>query len=192
MLTKYGHARIEFNSKSYDLIPSFINISKLGTPAEIIELFKMMLDDSPWYCKFDLALTVLECCHGKPLPVELTGKIEVNGWNNSICYLAPKHTSEMFNDVIALAMHCLKHAIVGDVDYEPASSDKALEEFDPYEFIELAIEHLNCSRDDAANMTMTEFVRRMRLKFPPKKEEETATEAQQRAMVEYMKSIGAH
>ena len=179
MLIGYGHAKIEFKEQVFNLIPSFSNMAKLGTPKEIIEIFGFLLDDSPWYVKFDVSLTVLEACAGKALPVELTGKVKVNGWTKEINYFGPKNNLNMLTDVIVLATHCLKHGICGDVETKGGESSEKLEEFDAYSYIEMALEHLNASREEAATMTMTEFVRRMRAKYPDNQEKESGKMSQQ-------------
>lgn len=179
MLTGYGHAKIHFKDQVFNLVPSFANMAKLGTPKEIIEMFGFLLDDSPWYVKFDVSLTVLEACAGEALPVELTGKVEVSGWTKAISYFGPKNNLNMLTDVIVLATHCLKHGICGDVETEGGGNSEKLEEFDAYSYIEMALEHLNASREEAATMTMTEFVRRMRAKYPDNKEKENGKMSQQ-------------
>ncbi len=171
MLTGYGHAKIQFKDQVFNLVPSFANMAKLGTPKEIIEIFGFLIDDSPWYVKFDVSLTILEACAGESLPFELTGKVEVNGWKNTITYLMPTHGKEMINDIIVIAVHCLKHGICGNVDNDSKEEPEPLKEFDAYSYIDMAITHLGADREEAASMTMTEFVRRMRAKFPDNKEE---------------------
>jgi hypothetical protein len=165
MLLAYGHAEIEWQGVKYRLAPTFANIAKLGSPVEIVELFKSFtLSGAPWH-KFNIALIVLNACSDKAIPESLTGRVKFSESQQRFLYVQPSHNLPMINDAVILAEHCLLHGICGKV--ESKGDGKPMEEFDAYAFIELAQEHLNSSLEDAANMTMTQFVRRMEAKFPP-------------------------
>jgi len=170
LMLAYGHGQIEIGSEVYTFVPSFLNISKIGEPHEIINTFKNVIyNDSVW--SFNDALNVLNCCCDKELPTEFTGHVARSDWSGNSVYVAPRHGVNVYSDIINLAIHCLKHGITGVVDYDIESDGEPSQSFDAYEYIELATEIFKCSIDEAAKMTMTEFLRRLDAKFPERKKE---------------------
>ncbi len=171
MLLEYGHVMISYDGVDYTLTPSFSNIAKLGKPKEIISKFKRFVSLDNNLAKWHLSMDVLECCCDKELPIKLVGSTVFSEKKQRFIYMQPAHGMPMFNDCITLAEHCLRHGVCGvcdshdDVDYD----SEPVSEFDAYKFIEIAMEHLNASRSDASTKTMTEFSRRMALKFPSQK-----------------------
>lgn len=166
MLTSYGHAKIEWNGDTYCLSPTFVNMAKIGSPTEIIEDFKSFITTSSFAHKFNIALNVINSCSDKPLPEELTGRMQFSEWQQKSLYVKPKHGLPMAKDIITLAEHCFIHGICGKSD-KKTTSGEPLKEFDAYAFMELARVHLGLSSIEASNMTMTEFSRMMDAKFPP-------------------------
>jgi len=181
MLLAYGHAEIEWQGVKYRLAPTFANIAKLGSPVEIVELFKSFVSPGADWYKFDIAMTVLNACCDTELPERLVGRVKFSERQQRFMYVQPSHGLPMFDDVITFADHCLRHGICGQAESSSEGGDP-LTEFDAYSFIEMAQEHLNTSLDDAANMTMTQFVRRMNAKFPPK-ESDGPTQDQEAALL---------
>ena len=76
MLTAYGHARIEWEGRVFNLSPSFVKIAKIGTPPEIIETFKDFV--STTQAMVSDIITLAEHClvHGVCGKVESKGKGE--------------------------------------------------------------------------------------------------------------------
>ncbi len=187
LLKEYGHGCIEYSGVKYVVVPSFINISAIGTPTEIIDTVKNLNSDDliDVYCS---AFSILQSCCDVDFPPELFGDLSATDEGINQLDVSP----EQINDLIVLANHCVLHGIVGKVDFKGAEGDP-LTEFDAYEYIDLAVEHFNLGYDDAAKMTMTQFVRRMRTKYPEahkKQAAKAAKESEQKAMVEYMKRNG--
>lgn len=165
LLVEYGHAQIKWGDEVFTLSPSLINISKLGSKTEIVELLKVFM--SPFtrsITKFGIAIDVLNACSDRPLPHELTGSTEFSEKRGILLYRKPRHNLPMFEDCITLAEHMIVHGIIGNVEGD--EDGEPMTEFDAYKVMEVAMEHLSLSRDDSANMTMTEFIRRMQLKYP--------------------------
>lgn len=160
LLKKYGHGSIEYDGVKYVIVPSFINISKIGEPTDIIETIKGLHSSDPLdvYCS---AFSILQSCCDDDFPRELFGDLSMTDDGINKLDVSP----EQINDLIVLATHCVKHGVVGDVE-TTSESGEPLTEFDAYEYIDLAVEHFNLSYDEAAKMTMTQFVRRMRTKYP--------------------------
>jgi len=190
MLLAYGHAEIEWQGEKYRLAPTFANIAKLGTPIEIVELFKSFSNtDIVWY-KFTAAINILNACSDKYIPNELVGYVEFDDDQDRFIYHHPCHGLPMLDDVITLANHCLLHGIIGKIDKK--IDGEPMTEFDAYAFIELARVHLDMSRDEAAGLTMTEFVRMMNVKFPPKKEEGLSVEENDEMLAWFKEQNRAH
>ncbi len=160
LLKKYGHCSIEYGGVKYVVVPSFINISKIGEPTDIVETIKGLHSSDPLdvYCS---AFSILQSCCDEDFPPELFGDLSVTDSGINELDVSP----EQINDLIVLATHCVKHGVIGDVETK-GEKGEPLTEFDAYEFIDLAVEHFSLSYDDAAKMTMTQFVRRMRTKYP--------------------------
>tara|TARA_R100000951_G_C2639886_1_gene180579 strand:- start:212 stop:787 length:576 start_codon:yes stop_codon:yes gene_type:complete len=186
MLTAYGHVKIEWGEKIFNLSPSFVNIAKLGSPKEIIDTFKDFIASSNLIVKFSIALNVLECCSDKEIPRALTGGVKFSERQQKFLVANPEHGQAMVSDVITLAEHCLIHGVCGKV--ETKGKGDAIKEFDAYSYMELARIHLNLSLDDAAQMTMTEFLRLMAAKFPPEKNEDEPTFEEEAELLAWFKS----
>ena len=170
MLLEYGHAEIKWGGESYRLTPSFSNIAKLGKPKEIVDTFHTFISiGTSDLTKFGIALDVVNACCDKELPTKLTGEVVFSERKGKFLYKMPNHNLPMFHDIIMLAHHCLLHGICGNVESESDDKGDPITEFDAYRFIEMAIEHLHASREEAASMTMTEFVRRINVKYPQEK-----------------------
>ncbi len=181
MLTAYGHSKIEWGDKTFNLSPTFANIAKIGSPTEIIDTFKSFISASNVVFKFAIALDVLRCCSEPELPEAFTGTLKFSERQQRFMITQPKHGINMINDVIVLAEHCLIHGICGKIERE--SSVEPVTEFDAYSYMELARIHLGLHADDAAKMTMTEFCRLMEAKFPPEKNENIGSRKEQEEMV---------
>lgn len=173
VLTAYGHVKIEWGDRAFNLSPSFVNIAKIGNPKEIIDTFKDFIASNNLIVKFAIALNVLECCSDKEIPRALTGGVKFSERQQKFMLVNPEHGEAMIRDVIILAEHCLIHGVCGKV--ESKGKGEPVTEFDAYSFMELARIHLNLSLDDASKMTMTEFLRLMDAKFPPEKNEDEAS-----------------
>ena len=186
MLTAYGHAKIEWEGRAFNLSPSFVNIAKIGTPPEIIETFKDFVSTTHLITKFSIALNVLECCSDAELPRELTGGVKFSERQNRFLIVNPTHGQAMVSDIITLAEHCLVHGVCGKV--ESKGKGEPLTEFDAYSYMELARIHLNLSLDDASRMTMTEFLRLMEAKFPPVRNENEVSAKDEADLLEWFNS----
>lgn len=171
MLLDYGHAKISWKGEEYNLTPSFSNIAKIGRPKEIIDMFKRFITLDDCLAKWHIAINILDACCDRELPSKLIGSTVFSERKQRFIYVQPAHGMPMFNDCITLAEHCLRHGVCGVYDSgdDSDSESGSINEFDAYWFIEMAMEHLSASRDDAATMTMTEFARRMAIKFPSNK-----------------------
>lgn len=174
MLTQYGHVKIRWQDKDYVLSPNLINMSKLGTPKEIIEDFKQFIEASVIW-KFIIASRIVDACSDTEIPEGLIGAVKYSKNKNRFMYVQPKHGLPMINDVIVLAEHLYIHGICGKLESNKSKGEK-IEEFDPYKIMEMARVHLEVSAEEASKMTMTEFLRMVRVKFPPEESDRPSEE----------------
>lgn len=190
MLTAYGHAQIEWQGDKYRLAPTFANIAKLGSPVEIVELFKSFISPGAAWHKFNIAVSVLNACSDKPIPEKLIGFVKFSDRQQRFMYHQPSHGLPMFNDAITLAEHCLLHGICGKIDKK--GDGDPLKEFDAMAFIELARIHLDMDRKESSELTMTEFCRLMEVKFPPAKEDGLSAEENDDMLAWFKEQNKAH
>ena len=159
LLKKYGHGRITVDGEQFTILPSFSNIADIGTPKEIVQAIKLIGKVNHISLKW--CFDIVQACCDKELPKEFKPSFDMasNG------ALIPSMPDWALNDLLALAYHCIKHGVIGDV--EPSGeAGEPMTEFDAYEYIDLAASHFKMTYEEAANMTMTQFVRRMRTEYP--------------------------
>ena len=189
MLTRYGFGAIYIDDKEYKISPTFQNIDKLGTPREIISKFSDFCSATKFIDLIMVSIEILDCCCSEPLPIEYTG--EVVATPRGLKYKPSKlNGMNTANDMIALASHCLKYGVIGVTDGNGGEGEP-ITEFDVYYFIGLAQEHLNKSREQAADMPLTEFLKAWDIKFPEakKKREERLTKAEQKSLFAYQDEL---
>lgn len=169
MLTRYGFGAIHIDDKQYKISPTFQNIVKLGNPKEIIETFTAFFNCPSINWQYHRAVEILQACCEPNLPDKITGRFKV--YENGKMKLINPPSADFMHDIIVLAGHCLRYGIVGVTDEESLEEGEPIKEFDPYYFIGLATEHLGRTREQAADMTLTEFMMAWDIKFPEQKKE---------------------
>ncbi len=107
-------------------------------------------------------------------------------------YVKPSHDLDMFNDVIVLAEHLLLHGICGKVEEKTKGKGEKLDEFDAYEYMEMARINLGQTPEQASNMTMTEFIRLAQRKHPPEKSDAPDEELDSQLLDWFNDNNGVH
>jgi hypothetical protein len=181
-----GYAYITAGGQTYELAPSFCNIANIGSPMEVIAVYKrlsMGVINTSTYCD---VCTVLEACG---LPGELYGGIKFSE-RQSKTLIAPGLLP--IQDAYMLALHSLKHGISGtseQVEENNEGKPQPVTEFDAYTHIINAMEHFGMSVEEAENLTMTKYVRLVSAKIKAhnqsKARKEPSKEEQQSAMDNY-------
>lgn len=193
-LTAVGEVGIETEGRSYLLRPSLFSMSRVGTPAEIIQICAVLMAEEPEdptllkafrKLRFDYALTVLYACAGdqdigdlvgglvpanRPMP-ELYSRPfqlhELRQLNSRPRYVAGVMPMEA---ILAIARSLVRHGVMGNI--EPTSSTgkpekgEYLSEFKAVDYASAAMAHLGMSESEAWAMTMTTFISAMRSKYP--------------------------
>ena len=194
MLLSYGYTEIEYCGEIYRFTPSFKNIERIGSPKDIISVFEAVINaELAWYITLNAAVKVMQACCDKEIPVELTGESKLSQWSSNIIYAKPK-SGMTIEQVRILACHLLAHGVVGKVKID-GSSGEAIKEFDVSEYVESAVTMLDVSHEEASNMSMTQFIKSVKAKYPEidKKDDETrmgVTADEQRHMVKEMQRVG--
>lgn len=175
ILTSIGEIGVEAGGRQVKFRPSLAAMTRIGTPAEIVETFVAVCGTPPltgneyldtnmfkrWRREqFNAALSVLLSCTEEPIDW-LVGY--VNERLNYVRGLLP------LEDIVGLAMGLLKHGVMGDLPARdvPQGEDGYVSEFKARDFALAAMAHLGATEADAWNMTMTSYIGAMRSKFPP-------------------------
>lgn len=150
MQTRYGHAKVSFgDGREFFIVPSLCNISKIGSPREIVSTVKSLGDTYDIAQAYLSACLILDACG---LPQDVTGGIDYSERQKK-WLMSPG--SIPVDDVFTLAWHCVKHGISGASDSEEAG--EPIEEFNADQLIMIAVEHLGLSLSEAESLTMTQF-----------------------------------
>ncbi len=182
-----GYAYITAGGHSYELAPSFCNMAKIGSPMEIISVFKRIASPTNFVTSYADACNVLECCG---LPRELIGGLRFSE-KQMKTLISPGLLP--IEDVYNLALHCLKHGVCGTneqiKEHTKGDTPKPMEEFDPYVYVVSAMDHLAMSANDAESLTMTRYIRLISAKIKvadqAERSKEPTEEEQQKAFSQY-------
>ena len=179
------------DGEDYLLRPSFEAMTRIGSPAEIVQTYATIHGNdvaqfievcsgtlgrfpewlSPSFNRaaerlLSTCMHVLqECCED-----DLTTMIgEWKGWRHCVVYrpgLMPK------NDIIVVAQHLMQHGVVGKAKVRQLQRHETGErttEFKAFEYISAARSHFGMSRAEASQLTMTEFQMLLAAKYPDQK-----------------------
>lgn len=176
VLTEIGQVRATNEAgESVDFTPSFFAMARIGLPHEIVETFA------------DLFKPVRDHIDGVPCASEIAANAVLCACSDSE-YAAEFIDQIPVNERIILAAHLMKHGISGNEKRRSKSNGKYSDRFDPAEFIDAAMLHFGLTFDDAGSLTMTRFVKMMKMKYPQSDDSEKYPdrEAFDKARVEYL------
>lgn len=163
VITDIGQFAIHTNDTTFIFTPSFLNMTKIGTPSEIVKTFSILFgaEDSVSEQFFiDSVDRVLTACCETDCSV-ITGYLDGN--ENRLVAV----DGLTIQDRVILAQHLLKHGLIGDLQPKKKSDDADYsDEFHARKFVYMAVAHLGVSDTDAWNMSMTAFQEAMEAKFP--------------------------
>ncbi|MBZ6385536.1 MULTISPECIES: DUF6246 family protein [Pantoea] len=192
-LKEIGECLISAGDSEYFFRPSLINMTRIGDPADIVQaLYDLHNDEAsemvrqaisaygevpawlaahlsaPQYGRKAIiaAMTVLQsCCARDASP--LTGEI-IPGRSGKWAFVYRKGkmtTAEM----IIIARSLIVHGVIGKAKVrrlQKHEGTSASSEFNAFEYISAARTHLGMSREEAEQLTMTEFQMLLAAKFP--------------------------
>lgn len=166
VITDVGQFIIHVNEIDYLFIPSFFNMTKIGNPEEIVEIFSTVfgeINNSNFKQVMQYVDKTLEACCETDCSV-ITGYIK---GENELINVEPAIPIE---DKLVLAQHLLKHGLIGEIPPKKTNDDTDYSnEFHAKKFVYLAVAHLGMREIDAWNMSMTAFQEAMEAKFPSPK-----------------------
>lgn len=196
-ITSIGEFVISAGSHDYLLKPSFEHISLIGSPSEIVSCYATLnglgVDYDSLQSIIDFASSQKIPCpeFGKALQDATYARDVVRAASLVIMCCAYEDVSDlvgeyyddsgalkfrrgMMSDVemIFLARGLMDHGIIGKVKIRQLQRNEGKNEFTKEfhcsEYISAARVHFNMSRDEAGDLTMTEFLELMKIKFPEK------------------------
>lgn len=177
--------------KDYLLRPSLMAMTRIGTPAEIVQAYATVhgsdvaaviqlctdtLGRFPdWLSPsmnriaerlLSLSMHIMQACCDD----DLTPMIgEWKGWSRYVVYRPGQMPR---NDIIVLAQHLMQHGVVGKASVrrlQRHESGETTNEFKAFDYISAARSHFGMNLDEAAALTMTEFQLMLAQKYPDQK-----------------------
>lgn len=195
-LKEIGELLISVGPDDFFFRPSFINMTRIGAPAEIVQTFYDLHHDEvtaliqsaidaygyipPWlithlksstYGRKALiaASSVLSSCCDKDV-TSLTGELRVARVAGKAFKLRRGLMDEF--DMLVIAQSLITHGIIGKAKVrhlQRHESGEATSEFRAFEYISAARNHFGMSRAEAEQLSMTEFQHLIAAKYPDQK-----------------------
>ncbi|MGZ0799616.1 DUF6246 family protein [Kluyvera ascorbata] len=179
------------DGEDYLLRPSFEAMTRIGSPAEIVQTYATIHGNdvtqfievcsgtlerfpewlSPSFNRaaerlLSTCMHVLQACCEDDLTTMIG---EWKGWRHCVVYrpgLMPK------SDIIVVAQHLMQHGVVGKAKVRQLQRHETGErttEFKAFEYISAARSHFGMNRAEASQLTMTEFQILLAAKYPDQK-----------------------
>ncbi|MBW7623754.1 hypothetical protein K1J22_06455 [Enterobacter kobei] len=195
-LKEIGEFLIAAGEKEYFFRPSFINMTRIGEPKDIVTAFYDLHHDEvsdlirsainayglvpEWliqhirttsYGKKAImaAMTVLSsCCDTDVTP--LIGELRIAKTKGKPFKL--RHGTMDEFDMVVIAQALITHGIIGKArirKLQRHENTSTTSEFNAFEYISAARNHFGVSRDEAEQLTMTEFQYLIAAKYPDQK-----------------------
>ncbi|MGJ0478667.1 DUF6246 family protein [Pantoea agglomerans] len=195
-MKEVGECLISTPDADYLFRPSFINMMRIGEPQEIVQVFADLHSDeitplteralaaygriplwlidhirTSTYGKRALvaAITVLEACSSDDLSPLIGEFRPAKAKGRSF-----KRRMGLMDDfdMVLIAQSLITYGIIGKAkvrQLQRNESGAATNEFNAFEYISAARTHFGISRDEAQQLTMTEFQLMLAAKYPPQK-----------------------
>ena len=191
-----GECLITVGDDDYFFRPSFLNMTRIGDPQEIVQAFYYLHNDEvtpllqkalmaygvipewllrymgrPQFAKQTIyaAMNVMQACCDRDVS-ELTGEL-VPGKSGKWGMVYRKGKVPMQN-LVLIAQSLITHGIIGKAkvrQLQRHETGKATTEFNAFEYINAARNHFGVSRQEAEQLSMTEFQMLLAAKYPDQK-----------------------
>lgn len=195
-LKEIGECLITAGDDEYFFRPSFINMTRIGEPWEIVQAFYDLHHDEvsgvlqsaldaygvipAWLIQhikstsygrkaMMAAMTVLAACCDRDV-TPLTGEIHPAKASGKAFKMRRGAMDEF--DMLAIAQSLITHGIIGKAKVrrlQRHESKESTTEFNAFEYISAARNHFSMSREEAEKLTMTEFTQLLAAKYPDQK-----------------------
>ena len=218
-LTEIGEMRISLSDRSFFFKPSFRAMNEIGTPKEIVEAYARLngidyvaplqhVEYLPFGAQMQVRKTISKPVYGRHVLsaayivmqscCEDDISVLIGGWKPTPRGVRYVPGIMPVSDIIIIARNLMQHGIIGKSPLKvperlEEQGKKTTNEFHASQYIISARTHFDMTRDEAENLSMTEFQMMIKNKYPePKgltKEERAAEYDQAKADRERMKAL---
>lgn len=218
-LTEIGEMRISLSDRSFFFKPSFRAMNEIGTPKEIVEVYAKLngidyvaplqhVEYLPFGAQMQVMKTISKSVYGRHVLsaayivmqscCEDDISVLIGGWKPTPRGVRYVPGIMPVSDIIIIARNLMQHGIIGKSPLKvperlEEQGKKTTNEFHASQYIISARTHFDMTRDEAENLSMTEFQMMIKNKYPePKgltKEERAAEYDQAKADRERMKAL---
>lgn len=218
-LTEIGEMRISLSDRSFFFKPSFRAMNEIGTPKEIVEVYAKLngidyvvplqqVEYLPFGAQMQIMKTISKPVYGRHVLsaayivmqscCEDDVSVLIGGWKPTPRGVRYVPGIMPVSDIIIIARNLMQHGIIGKSPLKvperlEEQGKKTTNEFHASQYIISARTHFDMTRDEAENLSMTEFQMMIKNKYPePKgltKEERAAEYDQAKADRERMKAL---
>ena len=218
-LTEIGEMRISLSGRSFFFKPSFRAMNEIGTPKEIVEVCARLngidyvaplqhVEYLPFGAQMQVMKTISKPVYGRHVLsaayivmqscCEDDISVLIGGWKPTPRGVRYVPGIMPVNDIIIIARNLMQHGVIGKSPLKvperlEEQGKKTTNEFHASQYIISARTHFDMTRDEAENLSMTEFQMMIKNKYPePKgltKEERAAEYDQAKADRERMKAL---
>ena len=218
-LTEIGEMRISLSDRSFFFKPSFRAMNEIGTPKEIVEVYARLngidyvaplqhVEYLPFGAQMQVMKTISKPVYGRHVLsaayivmqscCEDDISVLIGGWKPTPRGVRYVPGIMPVSDIIIIARNLMQHGIIGKSPLKvperlEEQGKKTTNEFHASQYIISARTHFDITRDEAENLSMTEFQMMIKNKYPePKgltKEERAAEYDQAKADRERMKAL---
>ncbi|EIQ8120680.1 hypothetical protein ACES27_004557 [Salmonella enterica] len=218
-LTEIGEMRISLSDRSFFFKPSFRAMNEIGTPKEIVEVYARLngidyvaplqhVEYLPFGAQMQVMKTISKPVYGRHVLsaayivmqscCEDDISVLIGGWKSTPRGVRYVPGIMPVSDIIIIARNLMQHGIIGKSPLKvperlEEQGKKTTNEFHASQYIISARTHFDMTREEAENLSMTEFQMMIKNKYPePKgltKEERAAEYDQAKADRERMKAL---
>lgn len=218
-LTEIGEMRISLSDRSFFFKPSFRAMNEIGTPKEIVEVYAKLngidyvsplqhVEYLPFGAQMQVMKTISKPVYGRHVLsaayivmqscCEDDVSVLIGGWKPTPRGVRYVPGIMPVSDIIIIARNLMQHGIIGKSPLKvperlEEQGKKTTNEFHASQYIISARTHFDMTRNEAENLSMTEFQMMIKNKYPEPKgltEEERAAEYDQaKADRERMKAL---
>lgn len=218
-LTEIGEMRISLSDRSFFFKPSFRAMNEIGTPKEIVEMYAKLngidyvaplqhVEYLPFGAQMQVMKTISKPVYGRHVLsaayivmqscCEDDVSVLIGGWKPTPRGVRYVPGIMPVSDIIIIARNLMQHGIIGKSPLKvperlEEQGKKTTNEFHASQYIISARTHFDMTREEAENLSMTEFQMMIKNKYPePKgltKEERAAEYDQAKADRERMKAL---
>lgn len=218
-LTEIGEMRISLSDRSFFFKPSFRAMNEIGTPKEIVEVYAKLngidyvaplqhVEYLPFGAQMQVMKTISKPVYGRHVLsaayivmqscCEDDVSVLIGGWKPTPRGVRYVPGIMPVSDIIIIARNLMQHGIIGKSPLKvperlEEQGKKTTNEFHASQYIISARTHFDMTREEAENLSMTEFQMMIKNKYPePKgltKEERAAEYDQAKADRERMKAL---